>query len=395
MRRTGWVAALLLAAMLAGCGGGGIPSNAVVEVGSSPITKAAFDHWMEVAAATSEPSSSGKPIVPVPPAYTACITHLVATSLKTKKGQAAPTATELKSECEQDYESLQQQVLGMLIQADWIIGEAESVGAKVSDAEVKDQLAKIVKEEFPKPGSFKQFLTKSHQTVSDLLLRVKYHTMLPQKIEAKVIKSKGTVTEAQVAKYYNENKAGYDISEKRSVEIILTKTEAQSKAAQKEIERGKSFSSVAEKVSIDPSGKSNGGLLPEVIKGQQQKPLNTAIFSTAKNILGGPVKVSFGYYLFEVKSITPGMRQSLSKVRATIKQQLSSTRQQAAVSTLVTQFNKKWTAKTDCRTGYVVPKCRQYKPLPAAKATPAPVQRIPVTPPAAPSSTPPPLNSKG
>ncbi len=346
---------------LSACGSSGIPGNAVVQVGSSPITKTTFDHWMEVAASTSESAAASKPVLPEPPAYTACIAHLAATSPKPAKGQSAPSTKQLKGQCEQQYKSLQQQVLGVLIQADWIIGEAASLGIKLSDAEVKTELIKIVKEEFTKPGSFEKFLASSHQTISDLLLRVKYRTMLPQKIEAKITSKKASVSSKQVEEYYAKNKSRFGTPEKRSVEIILTKTEAAAAGAKKEVESGKSFASVAKKVSIDPTSKANGGLLPEVVKGEEEKALDTAIFSTAKNILSGPIKTPFGYYVFEVKSISPGSQQPLSKVRSSIKQQLVATQQQTALSSFVKNFKKKWTAKTDCRTGYVVQNCKQYK----------------------------------
>ena len=56
---------------LAACGGGGIPGNAVVQVGGNPITKATFEHWLSVAAASSSTTAPGqtapKPVVPDPP----------------------------------------------------------------------------------------------------------------------------------------------------------------------------------------------------------------------------------------------------------------------------------------------------------------------------------------
>ena len=149
-----------------------------------------------------------------------------------------------------------------------------------------------------------------------------------------------------------------------------TKTEAAAKSAKKEVESGKSFASVAKKVSIDPTSKAKGGLLPEVIKGEEEKALDTAIFSTAKNILSGPVKTPFGFYVFEVKSIAVGHQQTLKQVQASIKQQLTATQQQSALTEFVKSFKKKWTAKTDCRAGYIVTDCKQYKaPMTSSKAT--------------------------
>jgi foldase protein PrsA len=339
---------------------GGIPGNAVVQVAGTPLTKEAFDHWMKVASASSSTGTTEKPVVPEPPNYTACVAHLAKTTAKPAKGQKAPTTKELKSECATEYKSLQSEVLGFLISSQWVLGEANSLGVKLSDAEVKKEFAKIKTEEFPKASEFEKFLATSGQTTSDLLLRVKLN-LLSQKIEKKIIKEKSKVSEAQITKYYNEHKSKYGTPEKRNVQIILTKTEAQASSAKKEIESGKSFSSVAKAVSIDPTSKANGGLLKEVVAGEEEKALSEAIFSTAKNVLSGPVKTPFGYYVFEVLSTTAGTQQPLSKVKATIKEQLISTGEQSALSKFTKEFKKRWQAKTECRSGYLVADCKGYK----------------------------------
>ncbi|MDQ6811293.1 MAG: peptidyl-prolyl cis-trans isomerase, partial [Actinomycetota bacterium] len=162
-------------------------------------------------------------------------------------------------------------------------------------------------------------------------------------------------------KYYNEHQSRFGVPEKRSVEIILTKAEAAAKKAKQEVQSGKSFSSVAKKVSIDPLSKTTGGLLPSVIKGQEEQALDAAIFSAKVGVLSGPVKTPFGYYVFEVKSITPGTQQSLAQAEASVKAQLTATQQQQALSKFVKDFKKKWTAKTECRAGFRVTDCKEYK----------------------------------
>jgi foldase protein PrsA len=343
--------------------GGGIPSDAVVQVGSNPITKSTFEHWLSVAAASSATTTgktAAKPVLPVPPNYTECIAHLEATAPKPAKGQAKPTKAQLKSECEQQYTSLKQEVLGFLISSEWVIGEASSLGVKVSDAEVKKEFEKIKSQQFPKAAEFEKFLATSGQSVSDLLLRVKLN-MLSAKIQKKIAQGKGTVSKAEIEKYYKANMSRFGTPEKRSVAIILTKTEAEALAAKKEIESGKSFASVAKAKSIDPTSKAKGGLLTGVVKGQEEAALNTAIFSAKPNVLSGPVKTPFGYYIYEVKSVTPGNQQTLAQAEASIKQQLTATQQQAALSKFVKEFKKTWTAKTDCRPEFVVMDCKQYK----------------------------------
>jgi len=340
--------------------GGGIPSNAVVQVGSNPITKTTFEHWMGVASASgSTTPGAAKPAVPVPPAYTACIASAKAAA-KPVKGQKPPTEAALKSGCEQQYTSLKTEVLGFLISSEWVIGEASHLGVNVSDAEVKKEFEKIKTAQFPKAAEFEKFLATSGQTVSDLLLRVKLN-MLSKKIQEKISKGKGSPSKAEIEKYYKENPSHFGTPEKRNVLIILTKTEAQAKEAKKEIESGKSFASVAKSKSIDPTSKAAGGELKGVVKGQEEAALNTAIFSAPLNKLSGPVKTPFGYYIYEVKSSTPGTQQSLAQSEASIKQQLTATQQQTALSKFVKEFKKTWTAKTDCRAEYVVMDCKQYK----------------------------------
>jgi foldase protein PrsA len=350
-------AVFFVTAGLSACGG--IPGDAVVQVNGKPITKTTFNHWLGVAAASTSTTPGAKPILPEPPNYTACIEHLKAIEPKPVKGQAQPTTAQLKSECESAYKSLQQEVLGFLISSEWVLGEANHLGVKLTDKEVLKQFEMVKNQQFPKAAEFEKFLKSSGQTVSDLLLRVKLN-MLSTKIQQKISKTKTTVTQADVEKYYNENKAHYGTPEKRAVAIILTKTEAQATQAKKEIESGKSFASVAKSVSIDPTSKANGGLLVGVVKGQEEAALDSAIFSAKTNVLSGPVKTPFGYYIYEVKSVTKGTQQTLAQAQSAIKQQLASTGQSTALSTFVTNFKKKWTAKTECRTGYVVMDCKTY-----------------------------------
>jgi foldase protein PrsA len=377
---------------LAACGGG-IPGNAVVNVGGTPITKVTFAHWMSVASASSATASGAaapKPAVPEPPSYTACIAHLQANQPKPAKGVTVPGPARFKSECETQYKSLQQEVLGFLISSQWVIGEASSLGVKVSDTEVKKRFEQIKSQQFPKPAEFEKFLASSGQSVSDLLLRVKLN-LLSSKIQQKIVKSKSNVTQAQVAKYYNEHQSRFGVPEKRSVEIILSKTEAAAKKAKQEVESSKNFASVAKRVSTDPVSKTGGGLLPEVVKGQEEKALDTAIFSASKNVLSGPIKTAFGYYIFEVKSVKTGSQQTLAQAQASVKAQLVATAQQAALSKFVKDFKKKWTSKTDCRSGYVVTDCKQYK---TPKATSIPTTATPQTSPPVQTTTAPTTTTK-
>jgi foldase protein PrsA len=358
--------ALIALAACGGSGTSGIPGDAVANVGGTTIPLSAVKHWIGVASISSASGTLGvKPTPPEPPNYTGCIAHLKEVAEKEKKS-ITPSAA--KTQCETQYKSLLREVMGFLLTSQWVIGEANELGVHVSDAEVHKQFVKIADTQFTKPGEFEKFMTSSGQTASDLLLRVKLN-LLSAKIQQKIVKAKTNVTEAQIEKYYKENKSRFGQQEKRTVSILRTATEAQAKAAKKEIESGKSFASVAKKVSTDPTSSKQGGLIIELPKGEEEEPLNADLFAAPAKQLSAVVHTPFGYYIYEVKTIFPGSQQTLAQAKASIRSQLQQTGQQGALSTFVKSFKKKWLAKSDCATGYIVTDCKQYKGPKTAKGT--------------------------
>jgi foldase protein PrsA len=377
-------AVLLTGVTLTACGGG-IPGNAVVNVNGTPITTSTFNHWMAVAASSSAAApgqTAPKAVVPDPPTYRACVAHLEATVPKPAKGQPKPTPATLKAQCEQQYAALKQQVLGFLISSNWVIGEASEQGVKVSDSEVQKQFNQIKSQQFPKEADFQKFLASSGQTISDLLLRVKLN-MLSSKIQQKISKRAGKKpTQKEITAYYEQHKSQFGQPERRNIQIILTKTQAQAEKAKQEIQSGKGFASVAKRVSIDPVSKASGGSLPGVVKGQEEKALDEAVFKAQLNVLGGAIKTPFGYYVYEVKKTLPASQQTLAQAQSSIQQQITAQSQQKSLSEFVKNFRKKWTARTECRNAYSVQDCKGYKApkvtgLPGGAGTPVPQTSTP------------------
>jgi foldase protein PrsA len=185
-------------------------------------------------------------------------------------------------------------------------------------------------------------------------------------------------SQKEIKAYYEQHKSQYGQPERRNILIVLTKTQAQAEAAKKEIQSGKSFASVAKKSSIDPVSKAAGGSLPGVVKGQEEKALDAAVFGAKLNVLGGPIKTPFGYYVYEVKKTLPANQQPLSQVQSSIQQQITAQKQQKALSEFVKNFRKKWTGRTECRSEYSVQDCKGYK-APKTSATPGTATPVPQT----------------
>ena len=351
------------AAILAGCGESGIPGNAVAEVDGTAIEKKDFDHWLNIAAkSTGQPGAT----IPKPPEFTECIAQAKKTAPEPAKGQPKQTDADYKKQCQQQYDQLRDQVLGLLISFEWIEREAEEQDVEVTEEEVKKSFEEQRKQSFPKDKDYEEFLKTSGQTNEDVMMRVRLDT-LSNKIRDKVTKGKDKVTDQQIKEYYDKNKNQFAQPEQRDLSIVLTKTKAKAEQAKAALQDGEPFKKVAKEYSIDDASKAQGGKLPAVAKGQQEKAFDTAIFGADKGKITGPVKTQFGWYVFKVDKVNAASQQTLEQAKATIKQVLASQNQQKALDTFVKDFRTKWKEETDCREGYVTQDCKN-----APKATPTP-----------------------
>ena len=322
-----------------------MPGNAVATVDGTSIEKAAFDHWLTVA---SKSGGQAAAAAPKPPDFAECVERRSARRPRSRPraSRRSPTRSSRRS-ASRSTTRCATRSCSCSSPSSGSRARPKEQGIKVSDAEVQKTFDKQKKEAFPKEADFEKFLKDSGQTEDDILQRVRLDT-LSTKIREKVTKGKDKVTDAEIEAYYNKNKARFAQPERRDLRIVLTKTKAKAKQAKAAIESGQAFGKVAKKYSIDQASKAQGGKLPAVAKGQQEKALDDAIFNAKKGELTGPVKTQFGYYVFEVTKVTPASQQTLAQAKATIKQTLASQNQQKALDKFVKSFRKRWKAKTDC-----------------------------------------------
>ena len=298
--------------------------------------------------------------------YAKCVAAKRKATPAPAKGQPKVTDAQLKTQCKTEYEQLRNQVLQLLISFQWIQGEADAMGIKVTDAEVKKAFEEQKKQSFPKEEDYKKFIQQSGQSNEDIIQRVKLD-LLSNKIRDKVVKGKDKVSDKAISDFYNKNKARFAQPEKRDLRVVLTKTKANADKAHAALESGDSWKAVTKKYSIDDTSKAAGGKLPAQAKGTLDKELDDAVFSAKKGELVGPVKTQYGYYVFTVSDVTEASQQTLAEAKETIKQTLQSQEQQKALDTFVKDFTKRWKDKTECSEDYKTTDCKN-----GPKATPTP-----------------------
>jgi len=359
-----FVAAIALGA----CGSSdtSIPGNAVANVDGTPISRADYTKWALVTAKGS--AQGGAVVIPDPPTFTRCIATLRGQT-RPAKGQPAPTDVTLRAQCRQQNEALIQQTMATLIQNLWVEKEADAQGVSVTDADVQRQLALTKRQSFPSEAAYQRFLKQSGMTQDDVLERIRIQ-VLATKLTRKIQASAAPVTASQIEAYYNRNKSQFAVPERRDVQLILTRTQAQANAAKSAVQGGTSWAAVARQYSTDAASKATGGELKGVSQGQQDRAFDQAAFSARKGVIVGPVKGQFGYYVVRVTNITPAQQSSLDTARTQIRSLLQQQNQQEKMTSFVRDFQTRWKDKTNCRTGYVVQLCKNA-PTPITTTTPA------------------------
>src|SRR5947209_19402093 len=159
---------LVLAVGLTACGNG-VSGDSVATVAGNPISKKAFDHWIYIAAKGQSASSPGSPvIVPDPPDYKNCIA-----TAKTISSLAKTPDKTLKTDCQQVFQQLRDQVMDFLIRSYWYQADAHAQKINLTNADVQKAFQSAKKAQFPTEAQFQTFLSQSGQTLQDILYRVR------------------------------------------------------------------------------------------------------------------------------------------------------------------------------------------------------------------------------
>ena len=347
------LAAVGLSAFAFAACGNDVPSGAVATVGDETITQDEFDKWLQTAA-QGQAQGSGASAVPDPPDFEKCVA--AKKKLPVPKGQQSPSDATLKKQCKTEYDTLKTEVMQFLIQAEWVQQEADNQDVKVSDQQIKQSFEDQKKQAFPNDKAYQDFLKTSGMSEDDILFRVKLD-QLQQKLTAKITQDAKKVTDEDISEYYDKNKKRFAQPERRDLLVVLTKTEAQANKAKAALESGDSFKQVAKKYSIDEASKAQGGKLPAVTEGQQEKAFDSAIFGAKKGELVGPVKTQFGWYVFEVDKVSPASQQTLDESKEAIKNLLRSQGQQQALDKWIKSFREDYKDKTDCADDFRIAEC--------------------------------------
>ncbi len=227
-------------------------------------------------------------------------------------------------------------VLTSLINSELLMQRAEKLGLIAVDADVDTEFNKMkapyTKEEFERQ------LAARKMTVDDLKSQLRRQLTIDKLIN-KEITSHITITDADVASFYNANKASFNLAEPQvhMAQILVTPTpdanarnlknskaqndtEARTKILDIEarLKRGDDFAQLAQNYSEDPNTAPNGGdmgFVPESALERANPELRKMVVSLSPGAVSGPIHSQEGYRILKVISKEPAGQRELNDPR--------------------------------------------------------------------------------
>ncbi len=311
-----------LVLVTAGCGGSGpgsLPVGAVAVVGKTAISRQELDATVDRA-----------------------LSRLKA------QGQKPPAAGS------DEYRSLQQSALQYLVQREELAQEADRLGVRVTEEAVERRLQQVKKQFFDgSDARFRRALKAQGVTEEGFRHELRGQLLadaLFEKVSAEV-----TVTEADIAAYYQTHRREYSRPATRRVRHILVKTRKLAAELVARLKAGADFAELAKRYSTDPGSKSLGGRLT-VQQGQSVAPFDKVAFSLPTGALSRPVKTEYGWHVIQALGpVKPARTTPLAEVRASIRQLLLQQRRAEAVSSWLEEVRKRYADDVVYAPGFAPP----------------------------------------
>lgn len=172
--------------------------------------------------------------------------------------------------------------------------EAKKANITVTDADITQEIEDL-KTQFGGEDGLNSALQQSSMTLDDL------KKQMPLQVEIrKLVEPKVTITDEEITKYYNDNKASFNQEEEVRASHILVKTKEEAEAIIKQLKEGADFATLAKEKSSDTGSKDKGGDLNFFKKGDMVAEFSDAAFKLKVGETSGAVKTDYGYHVIKV-----------------------------------------------------------------------------------------------
>lgn len=142
------------------------------------------------------------------------------------------------------------------------------------------------------------------------------------------------VTDEDVRAFYDRQLESTPAQEEVRARHILVETEEEARAVMERLEAGEDFVALADELTIDPSGKGQGGDLGYFGRGRMVPSFEEAAFSLEPGDVSDPVQSQFGYHVIKSEDRREIAPPAFEQVEGQIREMLGRQAQTAYVTRL-------------------------------------------------------------
>jgi peptidyl-prolyl cis-trans isomerase C len=181
------------------------------------------------------------------------------------------------------------------------------------------------------------------EKLEELKKRVVVEAFLKKKVE-----EMANISDADLKKFYDENKDKFKSGDQIKASHILVKEEKTAQEIAAKLKSGGSFEELAKQSSID-SAAAKGGDLGWFGKGSMLPEFEKAAFALKEGDISGVVKTKFGYHIIKLTGKRVAGQRDFAEVKEQIKTALLPTKQQEVFQKIKEDLkkNSKYTIKED------------------------------------------------
>jgi len=269
---------------------------------------------------------------------------------RTEYEKARQTAEEdAKTECQNrctpeqlqtDIEDRQKHTLRDLVDQSLLVQRAKDMGVSVEPELIKRLDAIRTDNKLESMEKLEDAVKGQGINFEDFKNNIR-NTLLTQRVISSEVGSHITISDDEVAKYYEAHKSEYVRPEQVALREIVVSTEGKkpeelpdlkkkAETALKRVQDGEDFGEIAKRLS-DGSTKSQGGLLGIYKRGELAKELEDKVFKMKRKDLTEVMETKQGFLVLEVLEHYDEGEQSLAKVKNEIMDKLYSARMEPAM----------------------------------------------------------------
>lgn len=233
--------------------------------------------------------------------------------------------------------SIKNSITEQLINSTLLYQYAEKEKVNIPTSRINDEIEHI-KSSFDSEQDFNNALRRNNLTLNQLKESLKNQYMVDQVIHNEY--DKITISDEEIAQYYEEYESFFYQPEKRKISHILVEDKEEAELLLNQLNDGMiDFETTAKEKSICPSAE-NDGDLGYISRGQMVPEFEEASFSLEAGNLSDIVETEFGYHIIKCYDIQEEKQLSLEEAEDNIKSIITSQKQNERIDELIAHLRE-------------------------------------------------------